>query len=184
MLHSKVMRGVVRFIMTGVFWSLLLAVGTQARTYTIGFVPSIASSILDVAQQQRFWKSQGLDVKLVRFETPQELSLALEKRLDFAFDLIGNGVGLYLDGVPIVVLGAAYWSSGYHKLIARSDIPDGALQGRRVGMYLRSPATLFFLDRYLHQKGKTLQDVTCVEIHPELLHSHFKAGKVDRKSVV
>ncbi|MDJ0842163.1 MAG: ABC transporter substrate-binding protein [Acidobacteriota bacterium] len=149
------------------------------RTYKIGLVRNIGGSPLHVAEHQGFWTDLGVKVKLVVFNTNQELNTALEnQKIDLALGMIGSWVGMYLDGVPLTLICETYWSHGSDKIIVKKDADEFGLKGAQIGVYLDKPSVTFFLYQYLARKGLSFADVRIVELSPEIMSRRFIAGQL------
>lgn len=158
---------------------LLAAVGPAvARTYDIGMIHWIAYSPLNVADVNGFWAEEGVDVQVVNFTSNQALNHALEhKTIDFALDMMGSWVGMYMEGVPLTLLAETDWSHGGDKIIAKKDVDLGRLEGRTIGVYLNQPSVTFFLNQYLDRHSVSLSKVRTIELATESLTDSFIAGR-------
>ena len=156
----------------------LLAGPAFPRTYKIGMIHWIAYSPLNVADVKGFWKNQGVNVRLINFGSNQELNGALEhKQIDFALDMMGSWVGMYMAGVPLTLIAETDWSHGGDKIIAKKDVDLTQLKGRTIGIYLYQPSVTFFLNQYLTRNNVNLSDVRIIELAPESLADTFIADR-------
>ncbi len=149
-----------------------------ARTYKIGMIHWIAYSPLNVAEKKKYWDDEGIAVKLINFDSNQELNSALEQgNIDLALDMMGSWVGMYMQGIPLTLIAETDWSFGGDKIIAKKDLNLYALKGRTIGVYLNQPSVLFFLNRYLNRSHVKLSDVRIIEQEPEALADSFIKGR-------
>ena len=149
----------------------------QARTYKIGVVPWTGWSPAHVAAVNGFWQEQGLDVKVFNFPSNMATNTALkDRRIDIGFDMLGTAIGLYFEGVPVVIIAETDWSHGGDKIIVKKDLDVTGLKGKPVGVYLNQPSIAYFLNHYLATLGLNLSDVRMVEMETNLLADKFIAG--------
>lgn len=155
-----------------------LCAHAEKPTYKIGMIHWIAYSPLNVADARGFFSDEGIEVRVINFGSNQELNSALEhKRIDIALDMIGSWVGMYLDGVPLTIIGETDWSHGGDKIIAKKDVNLSALKGKQVGVYLNKPSVTFFLNHYLSANNMKLSDVKIIELEPEAMSDNFIADR-------
>ncbi len=156
---------------------LLMAGMVEARTYKIGVTPWTGWSPTHVAEAKGFWKAQGLDVKVFTFPDNIAIDTALKNtRIDIGFEMLGTAVGLYLEGVPVVIIAETDWSYGGDKIIVKNDAAATDLKGKPIGVYLNQPSVTYFLNQYLTQIGLKLSDVRIVEMETAQLADKFIAG--------
>lgn len=156
---------------------LLLAASAEAKPYKIAMIPWIAWSPASVAEAKGFWKEENIDVKVIVCSNALQLfTLFNEKRVDIIFNMIGTGVGYYMNGLPVRIIVETDWSSGGDKIILKKDANITAIRGKPIGIYQNSPATLYFLDKYLSGINHRLSDIRLAEMEPDSLASHFIAG--------
>ncbi len=158
-------------MMTLIFVSLAFG-----RTYTIGMIHWIAYSPLNVAAEKGLWKD--IDVQVINFGSNQELNNAIEhKRIDIALDMMGSWVGMYMEGVPLTLIGETDWSHGGDKIIAKKNVDMKTLKGGTIGVYLNMPSVTFFLNKYLIANNFKLSDVNIIELEPETMTDNFISGR-------
>ncbi|MBF0495700.1 MAG: ABC transporter substrate-binding protein [Deltaproteobacteria bacterium] len=167
-----------RLILTIVL--LLVVTGVaQARVYKIGMVHWIAFSPLNVAEVKGIWKGLGVEVQVVNFSSNQKLNAALEEKgIDIALDMMGSWVGMYLDGIPLRIIGETDWSNGGDKIIAKKNLELNKIKDTTIGVYLDKPSVTYFLNQYLSQNGLKLADANIVELPPDALANNFIAGRI------
>lgn len=150
----------------------------SARTFEIGMIHWIAYSPLNVADVNGFWEQEGVDVRVINFTSNQALNHALEhKTIDFALDMMGSWVGMYLEGIPLTLIAETDWSHGGDKIIAKKEVDLTRLEGRTIGVYLSQPSVTFFLNQYLAHNGVSLSDVRIIELATEALTDSFISGR-------
>lgn len=166
-----------RILIVSIIFVLVLSSMAQARIYKIGVVPWTGWSPSHVADVKGFWKEEGVDVKVFNFSSNMATNTALKnKRIDIGFDMIGTAIGLYLEGVPIVVIAETDWSHGGDKIIVKKDLDATQLKGTSVGVYLNQPSVAYFLNHYLSTIGLKIADVRMVEMETNVLADKFIAG--------
>jgi NitT/TauT family transport system substrate-binding protein len=166
-----------RIIFLTMIFVLAFASMAYARTYKIGVVPWVGWSAAHVADAKGFWKEQGIDVKVFNFPSNMAVHTALKnKRIDIGFDMLGTAVGLYLEGVPVVIIAETDWSHGGDKIIVKKDLDAADLKGKPVGVYLNQPSVGYFLNHYLSTIGIKISDVRMVEMETSVLADKFIAG--------
>jgi NitT/TauT family transport system substrate-binding protein len=166
-----------RILILSIIFVLVLSSMAQARIYKIGVVPWTGWSPSHVADVKGFWKEEGVDVKVFNFPSNMATNTALKnKRIDIGFDMIGTAIGLYLEGVPIVVIAETDWSHGGDKIIVKKDLDATQLKGSSVGVYLNQPSVAYFLNHYLSTIGLKIADVRMVEMETSALADKFISG--------
>ena len=149
----------------------------HARTYKLGVVPWAGWSPTHVADANGFWKEQGIDVKVFNFPNNMATNAALQNKLiDIGFDMIGTAIGLYLEGLPIVIIAETDWSHGGDKIIVKKDLDAARLKGMPIGVYLNQPSVTYFINYYLSSISLKLSDVRIVEMETDVLADKFIAG--------
>ncbi|MDK2126211.1 ABC transporter substrate-binding protein [Parachitinimonas caeni] len=157
-----------------------LLMPAQAKTVIrVGMPPQIGYSPLNVADAKGYWKEQGIKVEVVPYDDSQAVGKALASgEIDVGADLIGNWVGLQMQGLPIKIVAETQWSNGDQKLLIKSGQEIGKLKGQTVGINDKQVAQLFLLSKYLNSKGMRLADFKLVEQNPERLTDAFVKGQV------
>jgi len=161
-----------------IFGFIVLSGGAaDAKTYKIAILNRAAWSPANVAEAKGFWKDQGIDIKVIVCANPLQLfTLFKENRIDIAFDLIGNSIGYYMNGLPVRIIAETDWSYGSDKIIVKKDIDPAVLKSKPVGVHANTPAILYFLNRYLSGAGQKMSDIRIAEMEADTLASHFIAG--------
>ena len=151
----------------------------ECREYTIATVSWAGWSPLHVADEKGMWKNLGLDVHVIDFEDPIVILEAIKAgRIDFAMDMVGSLVGVYMEGTPVTALAETNWSHGGDKIITRAGTRIEDHAGGPIGVFLKRPSSLYFLGTYLETRGLKLSDFRMVEINPRDLTAQFKAGRI------
>ncbi len=163
-----------------VMMTICLSVCAYARTYKIGTAAWIGWSPVNVADAKGFFKEEGLDVKVFSFSDGPELrSVFKNKRIDLAFETIGNMVELYMQGISVTIIAETDWSNGGDKIILRKDKDPAALKGKPIGVYDNTPAVTYFLNQYFMSIGVKLSDIRPVEMKMKTLTNNFIEGRFD-----
>lgn len=167
-----------KLFMVFIFLTLLCSLA-YGKTYKIGMIHWIAYSPLNVADVKGIWKKLGVDVQVINFGSNQELNNALEyKKIDIALDMLGSWVGMYLNGVPLTIIGETDWSHGGDKIIAKKDLDLAKLKGQTIGIYLNLPSVTYFLNKYLAANNINFADIKTIEVEPDGLAKNFVANKM------
>jgi len=164
-----------RIIFLVTTFMIFFSSAAYARVYQIGISHWIGCSVADVADVKGFWKDQGLEVKIINFNSSSDLKKALEyKRTDISYVMIGTGIGLYEEGVPVTALIETDWCHGGDKIVVRKDFDITRLKGSKIGTYnITSTGILFFLNKYLLSNNLKLSDIELVEDDAENLAASF-----------
>ena len=164
-------------VMTMLF-SLMIAGSAVAKTYRIAVVPWAGFSPCHVADAKGFWKSEGIDVRVVTTNAPMHITMLKDRLVDLTFDMIGTAIGLYQEGTPIAVVAETDWSHGGDKIIVKSDADMSKLKTLPIGVYYNNPSITYFLDKYLSTIGIAISDTRVVEMEPATLADNFIAGRL------
>jgi len=158
------------------FWCSPAGAGKPCRIATVAWM---GWSPLHVAAAQGFWRARGLAVEVVTYDDPIVILEAMKAgRVDFAMDMAGSLVGIYMAGEPVVVVAETNWSHGGDKIILRRGDYLKNHIGGVIGVFLDQPSCLYFLGRYLETVGLRLGDFRIVEINPRDLSAQFIAGRL------
>ena len=151
----------------------------QARTYRIATVAWMGWSPLHVAQAKGFWARRGVRVEVVNYDDPIVILEAIKAgRIDFAMDMVGSLVGVYMQGTPVVALAETNWSHGGDKILIHKGRRMEQFLGQPVGVFLNLPSCLYFLGQYLKTQSLKLTQFRMVEMGPENLSAQFVAGRL------
>ena len=136
---------------------------------------------LTLAAQLGYYKDEGLDVKLIPFQTLADARRAFEKgHIDI---MTGTLMELYtareIDGINPVVFMVADFSNGGDMLLAHKDITDVAgLKGKRLGLESGSIDVLTAANALASEK-LTFSDVTLVSLPQPNNVKALLAGDID-----
>lgn len=158
---------------------IFAAHATEARQYRIATVAWIGWSPLHVASANGFWDEQGVDVAVINYDDPIVILEAIKaQKIDLAMDMVGSLVGVYMKGEPVVAIAETNWSHGGDKIVVRKG--DRLIHHKNdvIGVFLKQPSCLFFLNQYLQQVNLQLSDFRIVEINSWDLSAQFIAGRL------
>lgn len=140
------------------------------------------SAMLQLAQEQGYFRAEGLDLQIREFPTGKA---ALEAVFDGAADLATAAdlpiVFAILQGQPVSIVGTLATSESGYGVVARKDrgIATAAdLQGRRIGLTAGTSAH-FWLDAFLLREHMMSADVRVQPVPSENLTAALAAGEVD-----
>ncbi len=157
---------------------LMSASLAHARTYRIAVVSWAGFSPCHVADAKGFWRSEGVDIKLVTTSAPMHLTMLKDRLVDLTFDMIGTVVGLLQNGTPVAIIAETGWSHGGDKIIVKKDADLSKLKDLPIGVYYDQPSVTFFLDQYLSRVGIDLSQARVVEMEPSTLADNFIADRL------
>jgi len=136
---------------------------------------------LYLAQEEGFFRAEGLEVRLVEFGSLSDARRAYERgQLDaFGATVIEVlQVRVQSSRSPQIVQVTDY-SDGADVVLARPDFATAAgLKGARIGVELASLG-VYVLARALQGQGLTLADVTIVSLNPSSMADAWRNGDVD-----
>ncbi len=159
----------------------------ESNTIEIGYHTLRGGMPVLIAQEKGFFADEGLDVKLVGFETAQPL---LDSVLSGSLDMGGY------TAIPIIYSGVLrsktdlYFSTGMledanHRisiLLIRADEPESFsisdLKGKKIGV-LPTLAYRVWMEELLKRNGIALSEVEIVQVNQALSASALKTGQVD-----
>lgn len=140
------------------------ALPAEARPLRVAYSYWYPCVPLAIAQEQGYWKSQGLEVELTAFVTSQEVLAAVEGgKVDIAYDMIGTWVAEIATGKTLVVLGETDWSHGSDKLVVAKGSTFDSVKGGALAVYMRSPSVVYFLRSVCKDRKAALADFQLVE---------------------
>ncbi len=149
------------------------------RTYRIGTTEWIAWSPLDVASVKGFWKEEGLSVELVHYYGgPVLIDVIRSGKVDFSVNMVGDVIGMHMQGIDMTILAEVDWSHGGDKIIVKKGTSLARYRNKPIAIHYDSPAIWFFMHRYLSGRGLRLADYRLVELEPDDLVAQFVAGRV------
>ena len=158
---------------------LAVAQAGDAALIRIGTDPWIANYPANVAATKGFWKEQGLEVKIITYETDSERANATKSgKVHCGISMLGSALSWIQEGLPVTVLAETDWSHGGDKFIITKGIEAKALAGKRIGIYVDDTAVCYFLAQALAKHGLTLAQVELVEMEPDAMTKQFLAGKL------
>ncbi len=151
----------------------------DSRPYRVATVAWAGWSPLHVADEKGFWKRLGIDVEVVDYDDPIVILEAMRAgRIDFAMDMAGTLVGVYMEGTPVVALAETNWSHGGDRIIIKAGRGLRDHRGGPLGVFLNRPSCLYFLGLYLRPRGLSLSDFRIVEINPKDMAAQFAVGRL------
>jgi len=152
----------------------------------IALPTQVCSSAFFVADQQRYFAQQRLDVRLTRFVLgKQALQAVLDGKADVAVVADTPFVLALLRGERIAALATIYESRKSIAIVGRRDrgvSTAESLDGKRVGTVLGTNAE-FFLDTMLEVHGVNRPMVQVVDHKPDTLMAALRDKKVDAVTV-
>ncbi|MCX9012390.1 MAG: NrtA/SsuA/CpmA family ABC transporter substrate-binding protein [Candidatus Methanoperedens sp.] len=153
----------------------------KMESINIGTVPTAASALIYIAQDQHFFAANGLDVNIKDYNTGAATTEALLKgETDIAwvaeFPFVRRA--FTKEEISIITV-VGRFSEQY--LFGRKDrgintIAD--LKGKKIGIP-RNTIAEFYLGRFLELHGMTAQDVTVVDIPAQESVDAIVSGRVD-----
>lgn len=150
----------------------------QGRTYKIAIVAWVGWAPATIAEVKGFWKAEGLDVKTAALPDPVQVNNLLKnRRADIVFGMIGNAVGMRIEGFPAVVIAETDWSHGGDEIVVKKDLDIAQFKGQALGVYLNQPPIIYFLHKYLSGLNLRFSDFRIVEMEPEGLTQNFIADR-------
>jgi ABC-type nitrate/sulfonate/bicarbonate transport system substrate-binding protein len=153
---------------------------------TVALPVQLCSGAFFVAQQQKLFAQQGLDVTLTRFVLgKQALQAVLDGKADVAVVADTPFVLAVLRGERVAALATIYESRKTIAIVGRRDsgVTDTAsLDGKKVGTVLGTNAE-FFLDTMLEVHGVARPMVRTENYKPDALVAAFRDKQVDAVTV-
>jgi len=157
---------------------LALSSAAYGKTYNIAIVSWIAWGPANVADVKGFWKEQGIDVRVVTLSNPIVVGELFRKnRVDIIFEMIGAAVGMYMEGLPVIMVSEIDWSHGGDKIIIKKGVNPADLKGEPVGIFLNQPSVTYFLNQYLSGVNLKLSDIQLIEMENPAIVNNFIAGR-------
>ncbi len=147
----------------------------------LGVYPSVFSLFIWVAEDQDFFKKNGLDLAITEYDSGvSAVKNLMDGKVEIAtaadFVLVSN----ILDAPDLRIL-AAIDAVDDIRLIGRRDhgvnqLSD--LKGKKIGL-MRKSAAEFFMDRLLMMEGIPSKDVQVVNLSPSQQFSAITQGELD-----
>ncbi len=174
---------VLLIIIAGYLWQTgFLPRRTPPEKITIGTIPSRISGLVYVAQEQGYFKDQGLDVTVkANVSSPESIKDLKAGHIDLACCGAYNLVKEAFTGESNLHALAVLCTGQVMDLIARRDkgISEPAdLRGKTIGL-LKGTAAEYFLGVFLTYQHILLHEVTIVDLKPLDLRRALAEGKVD-----
>ncbi len=153
----------------------------KMESITIGTLPYEGSALIYIAEGQKFFKANGLDITIKDYETGLATTDALQKgEVDVAacaeFIIVGKAFQ------KEKILNIATVAKNLNELIiGRADrgIKNFVdLRGKKVGVPRKTVAE-FYLGRFLELKGMNIKEITLVDLLPSRLSDALAQGEVD-----
>ncbi|MBP1852007.1 ABC transporter substrate-binding protein [Rhizobium halophytocola] len=151
-----------------------------ADKLSIGLSTWVGYGPLYMAQEEGFFKDEGLDVDLVKMEDVKTRMPALAAgRLDAAVTTIDTVLGFSSKDHPLTYLFAIDDSRGGDGIVANDDITSvEGLKGKKVA-YTEGSVSQFFLSVLLKNAGMTLKDIDSLNMTAGDAGAAFVSGNVD-----
>jgi NitT/TauT family transport system substrate-binding protein len=153
----------------------------KVEPITIGTLPYEGSALIYIAEEQKLFKANGLDITIKDYETGLATTDALNKgEVDVAacaeFIIVGKAFQKER------ILSIATIAKNLNQLIiGRTDkgiktFTD--LKGKKIGVS-RKTAAEFYLGRFLELNGRSIEEITLVDLLPSQLQDALAHGYVD-----
>ncbi len=153
----------------------------KVEPITIGTLPYEGSALIYIAEEQKLFKANGLNITIKDYETGLATTDALNKgEVDIAacaeFIIVGKAFQ------KEKILSIATIAKNLNELIiGRTDkgvktFTD--LKGKKVGVS-RKTAAEFYLGRFLELNGMNIKEITLVDLLPSQLQDALAHGSVD-----
>ncbi len=157
---------------------LLFSGAAYGKTYNVAIVSWIAWGPANVADVKGFWQEQGIDVRVVTLSNPIVVGELFRKnRVDIILEMIGAAVGMYMEGLPVIMVSEIDWSHGGDKIIIRKGVNPADLKGEPVGIFLNQPSVTYFLNQYLSAVNLKISDIQLIEMENPAIVNNFIAGR-------
>ncbi len=148
-------------------------------SYKIATVGWVGWAPLHVAEVKGFWKKQGVSIDVVNYDDPIIILEAIKAgKIDLAMDMAGSVVGIFMSGEPVVAVAETNWSHGGDKIIVHKGHGIAEYKTQPLGVFLKLPSCLYFLNMYLETQQLGIDDFRIVEIHPDDLAEQFVSGRI------
>ena len=174
---------VKKVVGTAILAALLAgSAGAQSRTVTIGlgYIPNVQFAPFYAAEQQGYFKREGLNVKFQHGYVSELMPLLLQGKLDFVVGDPEDAIFARVQGAPV-----KYVMAMYQKLpVTVFSLPEknvrtvSDLRGKTIGIPGPFGSSYFALQALLAQNKLTEQDVKLAPIGFTQLEA-VRAGRVD-----
>lgn len=149
---------------------------------TVGLVEWFPWGTAYVAQEKGFWKNEGLDVRIMQFESydMENLKAFEHGRIDFGLMMLGNAVEMIAKSPKYAIIYEHDWSHGGDLFIMSKDLKNiSDLRGKKIGLYSDSAPVGFFMSKILEKSGLAVNDVSVMEIpNTKALGKAFVSGRM------
>jgi NitT/TauT family transport system substrate-binding protein len=152
----------------------------EAGTFQMGIEPWLGYGPWRIAQQQGYFKKQGLNVNITNFSTDDEINAALAaKRLDGSNVATHTALKLAAAGLPISIVLLEDESLKADAILAGPNIKSiKDLKGKKIA-YEEGTTSDILLHYALAKAGLTDKDIKKVPIPASQAGAAFIAGRVD-----
>ena len=145
------------------------------KSYRIGMSEWIPWITLNVAEKKGFWKSEGIDIKVILYDDYYNMLALLDGEIDFSIDMLGAWYSQIVNKKEITILSENDWSNGGDILVERK----GLVYDKIIYTYTDKLAGLFFLDKVLSKQNKSLNDYTIVRFDPAYMNDGYRNGTMN-----
>ncbi len=147
----------------------------------IGNVACELSALIYIAEAQKFFSANNLDVTIRDYSTCREaVDSMLKGEVNLAtcseFDIVDKT--FQNENIQAIATIARYQNEFIVSRLEKGIKNTTDLRGKRVGLPRRSVAE-YYLGRFIDLHGLSVQDVTLVDIDPDYLLSALSGGYVD-----
>lgn len=153
----------------------------KAEAINFGTVPTAATTLIYIAQGERFFAANGLSANLKDYATGMETTGALLKgELDIAWVSEFPFVRRAFAREPLSII-AIVGRFNEQYIFGRKDRGISAvsdLKGKRIGIP-RNTIAEFYLGRFLELNGIKIKDVTIIDVPPPQAMDAITSGSVD-----
>ena len=178
-MRVKISITAVSFFLTATFALVPLVQGADNRLYRIATTAWMGWSPLHVAQEYGFWSRYGVAVEVVNYDNPIIIQEAIKAgRIDFAMEMVGSLVDIFMNDTSVVALAETNWSHGGDKILLQKGHTLQQHLADNVGVFLKQPSSLYFFGLYLKRHNLRLEQFRIVEIDADNLAAQFIAGRI------
>ncbi len=136
--------------------------------------------LVEIAEQEKFFQSELVDVNLRRFKLGREaLDALVAGEVDVAVAYDTPILDLMHRGVPVKILAAIQSNRGDISMFVSNGIKTPTdLKGKRVG-FLFGTSSAYFYNLFLRRHGIAQREVTAVNLPIDKIESALKSKRVD-----